>query len=226
MRTRKPPRGLATCSATCWPKSVVPMVKRQGTLRAPSSRTRPVQRTSRLQILFIDLLSSKLETSQVVEVLIFAVHRYPSSAHCLIYSRYPGCPAPIVPFLPLRQLMASVGPQIYSRRSPHPTPSFSGVGALPSPPPRAYITRRRHALPHVFRFNGCWSSFRSLLFAFRRFRSFPRSLPSRFPRTGHPLTLFTLILSMRMPPTRPLCVSCLPGHHSSSSVRNLFLAPL
>ena len=54
---------------------------------------------------------------------------------------------------------------------------------LPSP------SRRRYSFPHVFRFNGCWSLFRSLLFAFRRFRSFPRSPQSRFPRTGHPLTL-------------------------------------
>jgi len=61
---------------------------------------------------------------------------------------------------------------------------------VPSPPlPALTLPRRRHALPHVFRFNGCWSSFRSLLFAFRRFRSFPRSPRSWFPRTGHPLTL-------------------------------------
>jgi len=73
------------------------------------------------------------------------------------------------------------------------------------------LPRRRHALPHVFRFNGCWSSFRSLLFAFRRFRSFPRSPRSWFPRTGHPLTLSTLILSMRAPPTWPLCGILLAG---------------
>ena len=47
------------------------MAKRRDTLQAPSSRTRPVQTTSPLQILFIDLLSFKLETSQVVEVSIF-----------------------------------------------------------------------------------------------------------------------------------------------------------
>jgi hypothetical protein len=101
--------------------------------------------------------------------------------------------------------MASVGPQIHSRRSPS-TPSFSGAGALPSPPPRAYITRRRHALPHVFRFNGCWSSFRSLLFAFRRFHSFPRSHPSRFPRTGHPLTLHAHPLDAHASNSASLCV--------------------
>ena len=35
-------------------------------------------------------------------------------------------------------------------------------------------------------FNGCWSSFRLLLFAFRRFQSFPRSLPVTVlsPRTS------------------------------------------
>ena len=73
------------------------------------------------------------------------------------------------------------------------------------------LPRRRHALPHVFRFNGCWSSFRLLLFAFRRFRSFPRSPRSWFPRTGHPLTLSPLILSMRAPPTWPLCGILLAG---------------
>ena len=52
---------------------------------------------------------------------------------------------------------------------------------VPSPPPpHAYILYRRHA-SHVFRFHGCWSLFRLLLFAFRRFRSFPRSLPVTVP---------------------------------------------
>ena len=93
--------------------------------------------------------------------------------------------------------MASVGPQIYPRRSPHHHRFQVPVPFLPLP-----LALTLHAdvtlPPHVFRFNGCWSSFRSLLFAFRRFRSFPRSLPSRFPRTGHPLTLHAR-LSMRMP---------------------------
>ena len=107
----------------------------------------------------------------------------PLSAHCSIRSRYSGCPTPIVPLSPLRQLMASAGPQMYSPRHHHPR--------CWSPPipfaPRTHY-HRRYALPHVFRFNGCWSSFRLLLFAFRRFRSFPRSFRSRFPRTGHLLT--------------------------------------
>ena len=37
----------------------------------------------------------------------------PLSAHRLICSRYSGCPAPIVPLFPSRQLMANVGPQMY-----------------------------------------------------------------------------------------------------------------
>ena len=74
------PMASATCSTTCWLKSVVPMVKRRGTLRAPSSRTRPVQRTFPPLILFIDLLSFKLETSQVVEVRMFYPTSTPSSS--------------------------------------------------------------------------------------------------------------------------------------------------
>jgi hypothetical protein len=37
------------------------------------------------------------------------------------------------------------------------------------------------------------------------FAVFPRSPRSRFPRTGHPLTLSALILPMRTSPTWPLC---------------------
>jgi len=68
---------------------------------------------------------------------------------------------------------------------------------VPFPPLALTLPRRRHALPHVFRFNGCWSLFRLLLFAFRRFRSFPRSPRSWFPRTGHPLTLHAHPLDAR-----------------------------
>ena len=73
----------------------------------------------------------------------------------------------------------------------------------------------------MFRFNGCRSLFRLLLFAFRRFRSFSRSLRSRFPRTGHPLTLFTLILPMRTPPTWPLCDVLFGISHSVVSLQSL-----
>jgi hypothetical protein len=43
-------------------------------------------------------------------------------------------------------------------------------------------------------------------------------------RTFH--NLFSPIFPMRIPPTRPLVSSCSSGHHSPSSIRNLFLAPL
>jgi hypothetical protein len=76
--------------------------------------------------------------------------------------------------------MARVGPPMYSvPHHPQMPTSFPFPITLTLPP-------RRHALPHVFRLNGCWSSFRLLLFAFRRFRSFPRSLPVTVlsPRTS------------------------------------------
>ena len=179
------------------------MVKRRDTLRAPSSRTRPAQKTSPLLILFIDLLSFKLETSQVVEVFGFFILL---TLHLLT-------PRFAVGILAVQHLLFPFPPpSTHGQRRPFnvprlpPTPSPSDAGFLPYPSSLALtLSRRRYAFPHVFRFNGCWSSFRLLLFAFRRFRSFLRSLRSRFPRTGHPLTLFTLILRMRTPPTRPLC---------------------
>jgi hypothetical protein len=90
--------------------------------------------------------------------------------------------------------MASVGPQMYSRLPPR------AITSIPVPPPFLLTftsSRRRHASPHVFRFNGCWSLFRLLLFAFRRFRSFPRSLPVTVlsPRTSP--DPFSLISPMR-----------------------------
>jgi hypothetical protein len=102
--------------------------------------------------------------------------------------------------------MASVGPQMCS---PSSLPSLMPVPSHPISLVHS-SSHRRYAFPHVFRFNGCWSSFRLLLFAFRRFRSFPRSPRSRPPRTGHPLILHA----------HPRCASlqlglfvmpCLPG---------------
>jgi len=101
--------------------------------------------------------------------------------------------------------MASVGPQMYFRLPHNITSDASSLPLVHT------SSRRRHAFPHVFRFNGCWSLFRLLLFAFRRFRSFPRSPRSRFPRTGHPPTPLTRILPMCIPPTRPLCDALLVG---------------
>jgi hypothetical protein len=161
------------------------MVKRQGTLRAPSSRTRPAQRTFPLLILFIDLLSFKLETSQVVEVRIFSLSRVLLSAHCLICSRYSGRPAPIVPLFPFRQLMASVGPQMYPLSPLTPSPQMS----IPSHP-----LSRSHSTP-TLRLPSCVSGlmvvghrldrYSLLSVVFAVFHGHPRS---RFPRTGHPLT--------------------------------------
>jgi len=148
-------RGSAICLATCWLISAIQMVKRRGILRALSSRIHPAQRTSPLPILFIDLLLFKLETSQVVEVRIYSVLRVPLPPHRPICSRYSGCPAPIVPLFPLRQLMASVGPQMYSRLPPTLPPP--GPSSLSSPLPRVYIIMPTFCPPHVFRFNGCWS---------------------------------------------------------------------
>jgi hypothetical protein len=73
------PTGSATCSMTCWPRSAVPMVKRRGTLRALSSRTRPARRNFPPLILFIDLLLFKLETSQVVEYIFWLSSTYRST---------------------------------------------------------------------------------------------------------------------------------------------------
>ena len=127
-------RSSATCSMTCLLTSVVPTVKKRGTLPAPSSRTRPVQRTFPLLILFIDLLSSKLETSQVVEVCIFSISQVTQSAHRLICSSYSGCPAPIVPPFP---------PTTHGQRRSSNLPRRRHLSRcrFPSlPPPRAYTT--------------------------------------------------------------------------------------
>jgi hypothetical protein len=138
-------RSSATCSMTCLLTSVVPMVKRQGTLPAPSSRTRPVQRTFPLLILFIDLLSSKLETSQVVEVLYLLHLTGTPFAHCLICSSYSGCPAPIVPPFPPTTHGQRRSSNLPRRRHP-------SRCRFPSPPSPLALTlpRRRYAFPHVF----------------------------------------------------------------------------
>ena len=72
---------------------------------------------------------------------------------------------------------------------------------------------------------GHRSSFRLLLFAFRRFRSFPQSLRSRFPRTGHPLTLHAHPLDVRISNLAPLWY---PARQDTPPllVCNLFLALL
>lgn len=183
-----PRRDSATYSTTCWLTNAGQMVKRLGTLRVPSSRTHPVQRIFPLRILFIDLLSFKLETSQVVEVPFSPFPIMSPSAHCLVYSGYSGCPAPTVPLSPLRRLMANVGPPCTPVSHPH---YQFDAGPLLSPLPTLTSSHRRYA-PHVFRFNGCWSLFRLLLFAFRRFRSFSRSLPVTVPShrtSSDPLSL-------------------------------------
>ena len=213
------PRGSAIFLATCRLTNAVLMVKRRGTLQAPSSRTRPARRIFPLLILFIDLLSSKLETSQVVEVHIFRLTDTPP-AHVPICSRYSGCPAPIVPLFLPRQLMANVGPQMYSR-----LPSTQPQMPVPSHPPRAYIitpTSRPFLMCSGLMVVGhrldCYSLL-SVVFAVFHGHSGHGSLAQDI------FSLFALILSMRTPPTRPPCGALLV-RTSLFVVSSQSLAPL
>lgn len=216
-------RGFATCSATCWLTSAVPTVKRQDTLRVPSSRTPPVQKTSPLLILFIDLLSFKLETSQVVEVCINLLSQIPLSTHNLFYSRYSGRPAPIVRLFPLRQLMANVGPQTYPRlpldttlgcRSPSiPSPSHLHYNADVTP---FLMCSGLTVVGHPL---DCYSLL-SVVFAVFHGHLGHGSLAQDF------LSLSTLIFPMCIPQLGSFVMFCLSGYHLPSSVCSLFLAPL
>ena len=104
------------------------------------------------------------------------------------------------------------------------SPSINTI--IPSRPLLTLTPAPTLRLPHFFQFNGCWSSFRLLLFAFRRFHSFHRSPRSWLPRTGHSTISSRPSFPMCIPPTRPLVSSCSSGRHSPSSIRNLFLVPL